>query len=159
MQSHFETTKAIKVDTQSYKTLSAKKETVQRNWYIVDATDQVVGRLATEIAKIISGKHKPSYTPHVNCGDKVIILNADQVRFTGKKNKQKSYVRYTGYPSGLRTRTPEELFQKKPNEVLHNAVRGMLPKNKLRDEFLKNLYLYTGDDHPHEAQKPEKIDL
>lgn len=159
MRSHFETTKAIKVDTQSYKTLSAKKDTVQRKWYIIDATDQVVGRLATEIAKIITGKHKPSYTPHVNCGDKIIVLNADQIRFTGKKHKQKTYVRYTGYPSGLRSRTPEDLLKKKPTEILHNAVRGMLPKNKLRDEFLKNLYLYTGEEHPHEAQQPEKIDL
>lgn len=147
------------MDSLSYKTQSAKPSTVQQNWYIVDAEDKVLGRLASEIAKIVRGKHKPSFTPHVNCGDKVVVINADKVRLTGNKLEQKIYRWYTGYPSGQRERTPQEYFDKRPTEVLKLAVQGMLPKNRLQKRFLRNLHLYEGTDHPHQAQQPQKLEL
>ena len=143
----------------SYKTKFVNNDTKSEKWYIVDAQDKVVGRLASEIANIIRGKHKPEFSPHVNCGDKVIVINADKVRFTGNKRDQKEYMRYSGYPDGQKIKTPRNYFNHRPTEVLRLAVRGMLPKNKLQKRFMNNLFLYTGEEHPHHAQKPEKIEL
>lgn len=147
------------MDTLSYKTISAKKETVSRDWILVDAENMVVGRLASQIANIIRGKNKPSFSPHVNCGDKVVVINAEKVRFTGKKETDKQYIRHTGYPGGQRFASPKILLATKPEEVLLNAVKGMLPGNKLRKEFLKNLFIYAGSDHPHTAQNPKPVKL
>jgi large subunit ribosomal protein L13 len=151
--------KGTSVDSLSYKTSFANKDSVQANWYIVDAENKVVGRLASEIARIIRGKHKPEYTPHVNCGDKVVVINADKVRFTGKKFEQKIYRSYSGYPSGQKEKTPREFQEYKPLEILKKAVYGMLPKNKLQKRFMNNLFLYEGEQHNQEAQQPQKIDL
>jgi large subunit ribosomal protein L13 len=147
------------VDTLSYKTISANRNTVVKDWYIIDAEDQIVGRLASRIANVIRGKHKASFTPHVNCGDKVIVINADKIRFTGKKMSDKEYIHYTGYPGGQRFITPEKLLEKKPADVLTMAVRGMLPGNKLRKQFLGNLHVYAGAVHPHQAQNPKTLNL
>ncbi len=125
----------------------------------MDAENKVVGRLASEIARIIRGKHKPEYTPHVNCGDKVVVINADKVRFTGNKFEQKIYRSYSGYPSGQKEKTPREFQEYKPVEILKKAVYGMLPKNKLQKRFMNNLFLYEGEQHNQEAQQPQKIDL
>jgi large subunit ribosomal protein L13 len=147
------------VDTLSYKTLSAKKHEVEKKWYVVDATDQIVGRLCSKIAMIIRGKHKPGFTPHVDCGDHVIVINADKVRFTGKKMNKKEYVRHTGYPGGQRRTTPRILLENHPERVVENAVRGMLPKNKLGRQMFKSLHVYAGAEHPHEAQQPEVLGI
>jgi ribosomal protein L13, bacterial type len=151
--------KHLSVDSLSYKTSFANKDSVNHNWYLVDAEDKVVGRLASEIARLIRGKHKPDFTPHVNCGDKVVVINADKVRFTGNKFEQKIYRSYSGYPSGQKEKTPREFHEYKPNEILRKAVLGMLPKNKLQKRFMNNLFLYAGPEHQQEAQQPEKIDL
>ena len=148
-------TKITNVDTLSYKTKSANKETVDHKWFVVDAEGEVVGRLATRIATVLRGKHKPSYTPHVDTGDYVIVLNADKVRFTGLKLDQKEYLTYSGYPGGQKKRTAREMMDKKPLAVLEKAVRGMLPKNRLGRQMIKKLFLYEGGEHPHAAQKPE----
>ena len=140
------------MDTLSYKTVSANKATVTKEWVVIDATDQVLGRFASRIALILRGKHKPSYTPHVDCGDNVIVINADKVRLTGKKMTDKVYVRHTGYPGGQRFATPKELLTRKPLAVVEHAVKGMLPKNRLGAELFRNLFVYTGPEHPHEAQ-------
>jgi large subunit ribosomal protein L13 len=147
------------VDTLSYKTISANSKTVQHNWILIDAEDQVVGRLASKIANLVRGKHKASFTPHINCGDKVVVINADKIRFTGKKFDDKIYLHYTGYPGGQRETTPAKLISKKPEDIIIMAVRGMLPGNKLRKEFLKNLFVYAGAEHPHQAQNPKTIQL
>lgn len=147
------------MDSQSYKTVFANKNTVKHNWYVVDAEDKIVGRLASQIANIIRGKHKADFTPHVNGGDKVIVLNASKVRFTGKKLNEKKYVRHTGFPGGQRSRTAREMLEKKPTEVLRNAVKGMLPKNKLQKPFLHNLFIYEGDTHGHQAQNPQQLEI
>ena len=147
------------MDSLSYRTKSANKQTVTKDWYIVDAEDQVVGRLATRIANVIRGKHKASFTPHVDCGDKVIVINADKIRLTGNKMSEKVYLSHSNYPGGQKSITAEQLLAKKPHEVLRKAVKGMLPNNKLRDVFLKNLLLYTDATHPHEAQKPQTLDI
>ncbi|MDY6801282.1 MAG: 50S ribosomal protein L13 [Bacteroidota bacterium] len=147
------------MDTLSYKTVSANKATVEKNWVLVDAKDEVLGRLASKVAKILRGKNKPSFTPHVDCGDNVIIINASQVKLTGNKMTQKQYVSHSGYPGGQKTTTPEELFSKQPIKVVEKAVKGMLPKNRLGSELYRNLYVYEGSEHQHEAQKPKKIDL
>ncbi len=147
------------MDTQSYKTVSANSATVKKEWVVIDATDLVLGRLASRLALILRGKNKPDFTPHVDCGDNVIVLNADKIRLTGKKMTQKQYVSYSGYQSGQRAVTPKELLEKKPTEVLRKAVKGMLPKNRLGAKLINNLYLYTGDEHPHQAQKPRTIKL
>ncbi len=143
----------------SYRTKSANEHIVKQDWFIVDAKDKVVGRLASEVAKIIRGKHKTYFTPHLNCGDKVIVINADKVRFTGKKNTEKVYRWYSGYPSGQKAKTPRQYFSHKPTEVFKLAVRGMLPKNKLQKRFMNNLFLYAGEEHPHEAQQPTQLEL
>jgi len=143
------------VNTLSYKTLSANKETVERKWYIVDAEGETVGRIASKIATVLRGKHKPSYTPHVDTGDYVIIINAEKVRFTGKKMMDKEYQTYSGYPGGQKTRNAAHLIATKPISVMEIAVKGMLPKNKLGRAMYKKLFVYQGSEHPHTAQKPE----
>lgn len=147
------------MDTLSYKTVSANKATVTKEWVLVDATDVVLGRLASRVAIILRGKAKPNYTPHVDCGDNVIIINADKVRLTGKKMTDKIYVRHTGYPNGQRFETPGSLLKRKPLAVVEEAVRGMLPKNRLGAEIFRNLHVYAGNDHKHEAQKPKQINI
>jgi len=147
------------VNTLSYKTKSAKKEEVQRNWYVVDAQSDVVGRLATKIATVLRGKHKANYTPHVDTGDYVIVINADKVRFSGNKMDQKEYQRYSGYPGGQKKRTAAEMLEKKPTEIMESAVRGMLPKTRLGRQMFKKLFVYAGADHPHAAQKPESFNF
>ena len=151
------------MDTLSYKTISVSKEAAreQKEWVVIDATDQVVGRLASKVAKLIRGKYKPNFTPNQDCGDNVIIINAEKVRFTGKKETDKVYTRYTGYPGGQRFSTPAEL-RKTPYGVerfLRHAVKVILPKGPLGRSLLKNLYIYKGTEHKHEAQKPKAIDI
>jgi large subunit ribosomal protein L13 len=148
-----------KVDTLSYKTKSANRESVKKEWVLVDANDQVLGRLASKVAVILRGKHKPEYTPHVDCGDYVIIINADRVRLTGKKMTDKRYFKHTGYPGGQLIDSPEKLMSRKPGAVVENAVRGMLPKNRLGRQLFRNLHVYTGSEHPHEAQQPKQIKI
>ena len=147
------------MDTLTYKTKSANKATVQKEWFVVDATNEVLGRLSSKVAKVLRGKTKTDFTPHVDCGDNVIIINAEKIRLTGKKLTDKEYVRYTGYPGGQRFETPESVLAKKPERVLEMAIRGMLPKNKLGDAIYRNLYIYTGPTHPHEAQQPKELNL
>ncbi|MDP3453363.1 MAG: 50S ribosomal protein L13 [Bacteroidales bacterium] len=147
------------MDTLSYKTVSANKATVTKGWVVIDATDQVLGRLSSRIALILRGKNKPSFTPHVDCGDNVIVINADKVRMTGKKMTDKVYVRHTGYPGGQRFSSPKELMSRKPLAVVEHAVKGMLPKNRLGAELFRNLFVYTGPEHPHQAQQPKEIYL
>ena len=151
------------MDTLSYKTISVSKEAAreQKEWVVIDATDQVVGRLASKVAKLIRGKYKPNFTPNQDCGDNVIIINATKVKFTGKKETDKVYTRYTGYPGGQRFCTPAQL-RKTPYGVerfLRHAVKGMLPKGPLGRSLLNNLYIYNGTEHKHEAQKPKAIDI
>ena len=149
------------MDTLSYKTISANKLTATKEWVVVDATDQVVGRLGAKVAKLLRGKYKPNFTPHVDCGDNVIIINASKVKFTGKKWTDKIYLRYTGYPGGQREMTPAALMAK-PNgaeRLMNKIVKGMLPKNRLGDKLLGNLYVYEGSEHKHEAQSPKVIDI
>jgi large subunit ribosomal protein L13 len=147
------------VNTLSYKTVSANKATVEKEWYIVDAKDRVLGRLATVVAMVLRGKHKTSFTPHVDCGDHVIIINAEKVKLTGNKMTDKVYLSHTGYPGGQRVKNPEYLLSKKPESVVEKAVRGMLPKNRLGSELFRNLYVYAGENHPHEAQQPKVLDF
>ena len=151
--------KINKVDTLSYKTISVNKETAGKQWLIIDAKDQVLGRLASRVALILRGKNKPCFTPNADCGDNVIIINADKVKLTGNKLTDKVYTRHTGYPGGQRTTTPEKLFAKRPTAVVQNAIKGMLPKNRLGSAIFGNLYVYAGEQHPHEAQKPKTINL
>ena len=151
----------FKMNTLSYKTLSVNKETAKKEWVVIDATDQVVGRLASKVAKLIRGKYKPTFTPHVDCGDNVILINADKVVFTGKKETDKVYTRYTGYPGGQRFQTPAELRKRNGGveKMLRHAVKGMLPKGPLGRSLLNNLYIYEGTEHPHAAQQPKTIDI
>ena len=142
-----------------FKTLSANKNTVQKEWLLVDATDQILGRLASVVAKIIRGKYKSNYTPHVDCGDNVVIINADKIRFSGEKLNQKEYIRHTGYPGGQRSVKAKDLLEKDPARIIKMAVKGMLPKNKLGSSLNKNLHVYVGADHKNGGQKPKKIDL
>lgn len=141
------------------KSFIAKKETVQHDWYLVDAADKTLGRLAAEIAYRLRGKHKPIYTPHVDTGDFIIVVNAEKVRLTGKKLTDKKYYNYTGFPGGMRMNTAGDLLKKKPTQVLEIAVKGMLPKNSLGRAMFKKLKVYTGATHPHDAQKPETLEL
>jgi large subunit ribosomal protein L13 len=134
-------------------------EEADRKWYIVDATDQVLGRLATGVARIIRGKNKAIFTPNADTGDFVVVINADKVKVTGKRELLKTYSHYSGYPGGLKTRSFEEMMVKKPEFVIENAVKGMLPKNRLGRKLIKKLKVYTGESHPHQAQKPESISL
>jgi large subunit ribosomal protein L13 len=141
------------------RTFSAKKEEIDREWYVVDAQGQTLGRLASRIATILKGKHKPIYTPHLDCGDFVIVLNADKVRVTGRKMDQKFYYRYSGYPGGLSQISLRDQLARHPERVLQAAIRGMLPKNKLGRQMIKKLKVYAGDEHPHEAQQPKPLEL
>ncbi|MDR2848562.1 MAG: 50S ribosomal protein L13 [Bacteroidales bacterium] len=147
------------MDTLSYRTVSANKATVNKEWVIVDAQNEVVGRLCARIALVLRGKHKPTYTPHVDCGDNVIVINAEKIRFTGNKLAKKEYVRYTGYPGGQRIVTADNLLRNKPIAVVEKGVKGMLPKNKLGAELFRNLHVYAGTEHPHESQQPKTINL
>lgn len=147
------------MDSLSYKTASLNDATAEKGWVVIDAEDQVLGRLASEVARIIRGKHKASYTPHVDCGDRVIVINASKVKLTGKKWDNKVYVRHTGYPGGQRFASPKEVFAKSPNILIEKAVRGMLPKNRLGRKLFKSLFVYEGTEHPHAAQKPKEIKL
>ena len=142
------------MNTQSYKTVSATPTTVNKEWVVIDATDLPLGRLASRVALILRGKNKPYFTPHIDCGDNVIVLNADKVKLTGRKMTDRVYVRHTGYPGGQRFSTPKEILAKKPTELVRMAVKGMLPKNRLGAKLINNLYLYQGSEHPHQAQKP-----
>ena len=147
------------MDSLSYKTISATAEGVTKEWYVIDATNEVLGRLASQIAKILRGKNKPCFTPHADCGDYVIVINADKVKLTGKKMTEKVYVRHTGYPGGQRFATPADYLKRKPTFVVEKAVKGMLPKNRLGEALLKNLKVYAGEEHPHAAQNPKTIKL
>ncbi len=141
------------------KTYYAKPGEIEHEWVLIDATDQVLGRVATVAAQILKGKHKPQYTPHVDTGDYVVVINADKIRVTGDKAAQKIYKSYSGYQSGLKTETFEEALAKHPERVIEHAVYGMLPKNSLGRKIRKKLKVYAGAEHPHEAQNPRKIDL
>ena len=147
------------MDSLSYKTISANAATVNKQWYVIDAEGQVLGRLASQVAKILRGKNKPDFTPHVDCGDYVIVINADKVKLTGKKMTDKVYVHHTGYPGGQRFNTPAERLANKPEFLVMNAVKGMLPKTRLGVAILKNLKVYAGAEHPHVAQNPKAIKL
>jgi large subunit ribosomal protein L13 len=147
------------VDTLSYKTVSANKATADKQWVLVDAEGQVLGRLASKVAQLIRGKYKPSYTPHVDCGDNVIIINAEKVVLTGAKVSVKEYIRHTGYPGGQRITTPNALLSKDPARIIEFAVKGMLPKGRLGRAINRNLYVYAGTAHPHEAQQPKSLNL
>ncbi|MDY0014956.1 MAG: 50S ribosomal protein L13 [Bacteroidales bacterium] len=147
------------MDTLSYKTISAKKSTVDKQWLLVDAEGEILGRLASVIAKMLRGKYKTNFTPHMDCGDYVIVINAEKVRLTGNKLTDKVYVRHTGYPGGQRFTTPKQLLEKKPIAVIEHAVKGMLPKNKLGSELFRNLHVFAGNEHKHEAQKPKQINI
>ena len=147
------------MDTLSYKTISANKATVNKEWVVVDATDQVLGRFCSKVAKLLRGKYKPGFTPHVDCGDNVIIINAEKAVLTGNKWTDRIYLRYTGYPSGQRQYTPAMLKAKGDDQLFRKVVKGMLPKNRLGDKLLKNLYVYAGDEHKHQAQTPRSLDI
>ncbi len=155
------------MDTLSYKTITPNAQSCDRQWVVVDATDQILGRLCSKVAKILRGKYKPCYSPNVECGDNVIIINADKVRLTGKKWTDRVYLSYTGYPGGQRETTPERLMQKSFNKHIKpgkhplflRTVKGMLPKNRLGRRMLENLYVYNGAEHPHSAQDPKAIDI
>jgi large subunit ribosomal protein L13 len=147
------------VDTLSYKTVSANSATVTKEWVVVDAEGQILGRLASKVAKIIRGKNKPSYTPHVDCGDNVIVINAEKVILTGKKSTDKEYVRHSGYPGGQTIQKADEILKKYPERLVEHAIKGMLPKNRLGSQLFRNLRVVVGPNHDHEAQKPRVIDL
>lgn len=147
------------MDTLSYKTISANAQTVNKEWVMIDAEGQALGRLASKIAAIIRGKHKTNYTPHVDCGDNVIVINADKVNLTGKKWEQKNYITYSGYPGGQKSILAQDKMKKNPISMVEIAVKGMLPKNRLGRALFGNLHVYAGAEHNHEAQKPKKIDL
>lgn len=147
------------MNTLSYKTVSANKATAKKEWVVVDAAEQPLGRLASKVAKILRGKHKTNFTPHVDCGDNVIVLNAGKITLSGKKWSDKEYIWHTGYPGGQKSLTAIELAKKDNFKVLEHAVKGMLPKNRLGKAIFKNLYLYEGTEHKHEAQQPKVINI
>ncbi len=147
------------MDTLSYKTISANSNTVTKEWVIVDATNAVLGRLSTAVAMMLRGKHRPDFTPHVDCGDNVIVINAEKVRMTGKKFTDRVHFTHSGYPGGDRHVTPAEMFKKNPARLIEHAVKGMLPKNKLGSKIYGNLYVYAGSEHPHQGQQPKSVDI
>lgn len=149
----------ISVDTISYKTISANKATVNKEWVLVDAEGQSLGRLSSKVAKLLRGKHKPNFTPHVDCGDNVIVINAEKINLSGNKWDDKTYIRHTGYPGGQRSLTATELFGKDPARLVEKSVKGMLPKNKLGADLFRNLNVVVGSEHTHAAQKPKTINL
>ena len=147
------------MDTLSYKTIATNKSTANKLWVLVDAEGQTLGRLASKVAILLRGKHKPNFTPHVDCGDNVVVINASKVNLTGKKWEDKTYIRYTGYPGGQRTLTANQLFDKNPSTIIEKSVKGMLPKNKLGATLFRNLHVYNNTNHNQEAQKPVSINL
>ena len=147
------------MDTLSYKTASVNKETADKKWLVIDVENMILGRAASKVASLLRGKHKATFTPHSDTGDYVIILNADKIRLSGTKATTKVYIRHTGYPGGQRTLTADEVMEKKPTKVFESAVKGMLPKNKLGKAIFKNMHVYAGTEHAHEAQKPTKVEL
>ena len=147
------------MDTISYKTVSANKNTVVKEWLVVDAENEVLGRLASRVAFLLRGKHKPNYTPNVDCGDNVIVINAEKVKLTGRKYDLKEYMRYSGYPGSQRTRTVKEVMKMDPTFIIRHAVKGMLPKNRLGDVLINNMKIYVGSEHKNEAQQPRNIDI
>ena len=147
------------MNTLSYKTISANKATADKQWVVVDAADMVLGRLASKVARILRGKHKPNYTPHVDCGDNVIIINADKVKLTGNKWNDRVFFYHSGYPGGRKDVTPAQLFAKSPEKLVERTVKGMLPKTRLGRQLYRNLHVYVGTEHKHEAQQPKVIDI
>jgi large subunit ribosomal protein L13 len=147
------------VNTLSYKTVSANKATVNKEWVIIDAEGKILGRLASVVASMLRGKHKTNFTPHVDCGDNVVVINADKIALSGEKMSDKVYIRHTGFPGGQRFTTAEAMLKKKPISLIEHAVKGMLPKNRLGSALFRNLHVYPGSEHPHEAQKPKLIEL
>tara|TARA_B100000963_G_C22369397_1_gene555194 strand:+ start:39 stop:494 length:456 start_codon:yes stop_codon:yes gene_type:complete len=147
------------VDTLSYKTVSGNKETADKKWFVVDAENQTVGRLSSQVAKVLRGKHKTCFTPHADCGDNVIVINAEKVSFSGTKLENKEYVRYSGYPGGQKFTSAQEMLEKHPERLIEKAIKGMLPKNTLGRALYRNLKVYTGSEHNHDAQKPEVLNL
>ena len=151
--------KKLKMNTLSYKTIAANEKIVKKEWVVIDAENAVVGRLSTVVARILRGKTKTYYSPHFDCGDNVIVINAEKIRFTGNKMEDKVYTHHTGYPGGQRHQSPRQVLQKHPIRVIEHAVRGMLPKTKLGDQIYRNLYVYEGPNHPHEGQQPKLINI
>ena len=147
------------MNTLSYKTVSANKATVNKEWILIDADGAILGRLATTVATMLRGKHKTNFTPHVDCGDNIIVINAEKVDLSGTKWSDKEYIRHTGYPGGQRITTAEEMVKKNPIALVEHAVRGMLPKNRLGRALYRNMHVYAGGSHPHEAQNPKKFDI
>jgi large subunit ribosomal protein L13 len=147
------------VNTLSYKTVSANKATVNKEWVIIDAEGKILGRLASVVASMLRGKHKTNFTPHVDCGDNVIVINAEKVSLTGEKMTEKEYIRHTGFPGGQRIVKADQMLKKNPISLVEHAVKGMLPKNRLGSALYRNLHVYAGNEHPHEAQKPKVIEL
>jgi large subunit ribosomal protein L13 len=147
------------VNTLSYKTVSANKDTANKEWLLVDADGQTLGRLASKVAMLIRGKYKPNFTPHVDCGDNVVVINAEKIKLTGNKWNAKTYIRHTGYPGGQRSLTAQEMFDKDAKRLVERAVKGMLPKNKLGSALFRNLYVYEGAEHKQDAQQPKSINL
>ncbi len=147
------------MNTLSYRTVSANNATVQKEWFVVDATNQVLGRLSSQVASILRGKHKTNFTPHVDCGDNIIVINADKIRLTGKKWTDKEYTRHTGYPGGQRITSPADVAVSNPGKIIEMAVKRMLPRNRLGNAIFNNLYVYAGPDHPHTAQQPKELKL
>jgi large subunit ribosomal protein L13 len=147
------------VDTLSYKTISANRKTVNKQWLLVDAEGETLGRLASKVAKLLRGKHKTDFTPHVDCGDNVVVINAEKIHLSGNKWEDKTYQRFTGYPGGQRSATAKEVLVKKPESIVEKAIKGMLPKNKLGAELFRNLKVYVGPNHDQEAQKPTVFNL
>jgi|TARA_Y100000758_G_scaffold79916_1_gene54070 large subunit ribosomal protein L13 len=147
------------LDSLTYKTISANKDTVDKKWVLVDASEQTLGRMSSKIAKLLRGKYKPSFTPHVDCGDNVIVINAEKINLSGNKWENKEYIRYTGYPGGQKSLTAKELFAKDPARLVEKSVKGMLPKNKLGAQLFRNLKVYVGENHKQEGQNPVLINL
>ena len=147
------------MDTLSYKTKSANANSVDKKWVVVDVTDMILGRAASKIAYILRGKHKPNFTPHVDCGDNVVVVNADKIRLSGNKWTDKEYIWHTGYPGGQRSLNARAMMERDPRRMMEKAVKNMLPKNRLGSQMFRNLYVYAGPDHKHDGQNPEKIDL
>ncbi len=147
------------METLSYKTVSANKETADKQWFVVDATNQVLGRLSSVVAAVLRGKHKTNFTPHVDCGDNVIVINAEKIRLTGKKLTNKEYISYSGYPGGQKVKSPKDILTKNPARLIEMAVKKMLPRNRLGNAIFNNLYVYAGSEHPHTAQQPKELKI
>ena len=153
------TIKIIELESNSFKTISIRKEDIQKKWFLVDASEQTLGRMCSKIAKILRGKHKASFTPHVDCGDNVVVINASKINLTGNKWSDKKYISYPGYPGGQRIKTAQQVYDKNPSIIIEKAIKGMLPKNKLGAAIFKNLKVYNKEIHKQEAQNPQPINL